>query len=343
MNMKEIAEKAGVSVATVSYVLNGTGNVSQKKREEIMQIVGEEGYVPNRIAKSLRTKKSNTIGIMVEDITAFQTPRIINGINEYAERHGYTVILNDMGLLKRVGKDFESISRYKEIIEKGFQIFERAQVDGIIYVALHDRDVSQLLKPVGVPFVLAYCYDTGKKNYYVTYDNKNITKKAVQHLIANNHTDIGLICGEESSKPAHQRYEGFREAMEENHLTINNDYIFPGDWEFESGRLAYERYKKLMSKPTAIFAMNDLMAVGFIDAALDDGVRIPEDVSIIGFDNQEVCRFTRPRLTTVDLPLEAMGDEAGRLLLSLIHKEKVKEKKVVLDFLFVEKKSVAKR
>lgn len=131
--------------------------------------------------------------------------------------------------------------------------------------------------------------------------------------------------------------------MEENHLTIINDYIFPGDWEFESGRLAYERYKKLMSKPTAIFAMNDLMAVGFIDAALDDGVRIPEDVSIIGFDNQEVCRFTRPRLTTVDLPLEAMGDEAGRLLLSLIHKEKVKEKKVVLDCRFVEKKSVAKR
>lgn len=343
MNMKEIAEKAGVSVATVSYVLNGTGNVSQKKREEILQIVGEEGYVPNRIAKSLRTKKSNTIGIMVEDITAFQTPRIINGINEYAEKNGYTVILNDMGLLKRVGKEFESISRYEDIIEKGFQLFERAQVDGIIYVALHDRDVSKLIKPVNIPFVLAYCYDTSKKNYYVTYDNKNISKKAVQYLIDHNHTDIGLICGGESSKPAHQRFEGYKEALEENHLSVNNDFIFPGDWEFEAGRSAYERYKKLMRKPTAIFAMNDLMAVGFMDAALDDGVKIPEEVSVIGFDNQQLCQFTRPRLTTVDLPLEAMGDEAGRLLLSLIRKDKIKEKKVVLNCQFIEKKSVSKR
>lgn len=343
MNMKEIAKKAGVSVATVSYVLNGTGNVSQKKRDEIMKIVGDEGYAPNRIAKSLRTKKSNTIGIMVEDITAFQTPRIINGINDYAEEHGYTVILNDMGLLKRVGKDFDSVSKYQDIIEKGFHLFERAQVDGIIYVAMHDRDVSSLLNDVTVPFVLAYCYDISMKCYYVTYDNRSISKKVVQYLIDHNHTDIGLICGEESSKPAHQRFEGYKQALEENKISINNDFIFPGDWEFESGKMAYERYKKLISKPTAIFAMNDLMAIGFIDAALDDGVNIPEDVSIIGFDNQQVCRYTRPRLTTVDLPLEAMGDEAGRLLLSLIHKDNKKEKKVVLDCKFVEKKSVTKR
>ena len=118
MNMKEIAKMAGVSVATVSYVLNGTGNVSDKKRKEILDIVGKEGYQPNRIAKSLRTRKSNTIGIMVEDITAFQTPRIINGINEYAEKNGYTVILNDMSFLKRVGKNFESIRRHDDIIKK---------------------------------------------------------------------------------------------------------------------------------------------------------------------------------------------------------------------------------
>ena len=88
MNMKEIAELAGVSVAAVSYALNGTGNISEKKRKEILEIVKKEGYSPNRIAKSLRTKKSSTIGIMVEDITSFQTPRILNGINEYAEKNG---------------------------------------------------------------------------------------------------------------------------------------------------------------------------------------------------------------------------------------------------------------
>lgn len=95
MNMKEIAQLAGVTAATVSNAINGTGNVSEKKRKEIMEIIEKEGYSPNRFAKSLRTKESNTIGIMVEDITAFQTPRIINGINNYVEKQGYAVILNN--------------------------------------------------------------------------------------------------------------------------------------------------------------------------------------------------------------------------------------------------------
>ncbi len=103
MNMKEIAQLAGVTAATVSNAINGTGNVSEKKRKEIMEIIEKEGYSPNRFAKSLRTKESNTIGIMVEDITAFQTRRNINGINNYVEKQGDAVILNNMSLLEKTG------------------------------------------------------------------------------------------------------------------------------------------------------------------------------------------------------------------------------------------------
>lgn len=343
MNMKEIAQKAGVSAATVSNVLNDTGSVSTAKKEEILKIVRDEGYVPNRIAKSLRTKKSNTIGILVEDITAFQTPRIINGINGYAEKNGYTVLLNDMGLLKKVGKDFDAISQYQDVINKGIQLFERAQVDGIIYVALHDRDVSNLVRPLRIPLVFAYCYDISKKSCYITYDNKDISKKITQYLIDHNHKDIGIICGPETSKPAHMRYDAYAECLLENHLKVKNEYIYPGDWEFESGRLAYERFKNNMCKPTAVFAMNDLMAVGFMDAAFDDGLRIPEDVSVIGFDNQQFSEFTRPRLTTVELPLEEMGEEAGKRIIDLIANKKVKEKEVVIACKFVEGSSATNK
>ena len=127
MNMKEIAQLAGVTAATVSNAINGTGNVSEKKRKEIMEIIEKEGYSPNRFAKSLRTKESNTIGIMVEDITAFQTPRIINGINNYVEKQGYAVILNNMSLLEKTGNHYSELSSYQSAISKSIKLFNKTQ------------------------------------------------------------------------------------------------------------------------------------------------------------------------------------------------------------------------
>lgn len=343
MNMKEIAKLAGVSTATVSYALNGTGNVSEKKKQEILALVEKAGYSPNRIAKSLRTKKSSTIGIMAEDITSFQTPRIINGINEYAEENGYTVILNDMGFLKKVGKNVEAIRSHEKVLKKSVELFEKTQVDGIVYVALHDRDISNMLPKLDIPIVLVYCYDADHQNYCITYDNVDISKEVADYLVAHNHTSVGIICGADTSRPAQKRYAGFVEGLEEHGICTENIWAYTGDWEFESGETAYKQYKKLKNAPTAVFAMNDLMAVGFMDAALEDGKKIPEDISVIGFDNRQECRFTRPRLTTVDIPLERMGRESGKLLLSLIKGEKIKEKKIILPCKFVEKESVCQK
>ena len=157
MNMKEIAQLAGVTAATVSNAINGTGNVSEKKRKEIMEIIEKEGYSPNRFAKSLRTKESNTIGIMVEDITAFQTPRIINGINNYVEKRGYAVILNNMSLLEKTGNHYSELSSYQSAISKSIKLFNKTQIDGLVYVAMHDRDVMELIPKLSIPIVLVYC------------------------------------------------------------------------------------------------------------------------------------------------------------------------------------------
>ena len=330
MNMKEIARKAGVSVATVSYVLNRTGNVSDKTRREILQIIKKEGYVPNRMAKGLRAHKTDTIGVLAEDVTAFQTPRIINGINSYMESRGYHVLLSDLGMLKKIGGDYSRIPEFRGEIDVSLQLFESAQVDGIIYVAVHDRDVSHLLEGISEPLVYAYCYDDSEEYVYVTYDNKEITREAIRYLIGHGHRHIGVIMGCSDSKPAQMRFEAFKECMEENGLTADSRFVYAGDWEFESGRKAYESYREQKEQPTAVFAMNDLMALGFMDAALDDGRKLPDDVEVIGFDNRESCRYSRPRLTTVDLPLEKIGYEAGRTVLDLIHNQKPEKKEIIL-------------
>lgn len=340
-SIKEIAARAGVSAATVSYVLNHTGNVSEQTRKRVLAVVEEAGYVPNRMAKGLRAKKTDTIGILVEDITAFQTPQIINGINEYVEKKGYNIILNDLSLLGRVGKDFERIREFQADIEKGFGLLANAQVDGIIYVALHDRDICYVnhLLP-DIPVVFAYCYDTTAKACCVTYDNEKVTQKAVELLLAQKHTDIGVLCGSEGSKPAQKRFQAVENCLKEHGLKLKNSNIYSGDWEFESGAAAFLQYTQTMKKPTAVFCMNDLMAMGFIDAALDAGYRVPEDVSVIGFDNDKRCCYARPRLTTIGLPLESMGKRAGNMLIDRIDGKKCREREVILDCSLIERASV---
>lgn len=342
-SIKEVAARAGVSAATVSYVLNNTGNVSDKTRQKVLDIIQDIGYVPNRMAKGLRARKTDTIGILIEDITAFQTPRIINGINEWVKKQDYNIILNDLSLLGKVGKDFEKIREYQTDIDKGFQLLMNAQVDGIIYVALHDRDISYVnnLLP-SIPVVFAYCYDTSAKTYCITYDNEKVTRNAIKLLIEQNHQDIAVLCGSEGSKPAQKRFRAVEECLKEHGLTLKNSNIYSGDWEFESGIAAFETYQLLMKKPTAIFCMNDLMAMGFIDAALDHGLQIPEEISIIGFDNDHRCCYTRPRLTTIDLPLESMGKRAGHMLIDLINKKNLTEKEIILDCNLVIRDSIRK-
>ena len=136
----------------------------------------------------------------------------------------------------------------------------------------------------------------------------DVIADVAEYLVKHGHEKIGVIKGAEDSLPSQKRLRSFITQLEKAGKELKEEYIFPGAWEFGDGVKAYERFKQLEEKPTAIFAMNDLMATGFMDAALNDGVRIPEDVSVIGFDNRQECRFTRPRLTTVDIPLEKMGE-----------------------------------
>ncbi|MCE5342093.1 MAG: LacI family transcriptional regulator [Eubacteriales bacterium] len=313
--MKEIAELAGVSVATVSYVLSGKKKVSPAKRERVLNAVELTNYKLNTIAKSLRTSKTEIIGVLVEDICGLPVPEIVDGINQMLSDSGYQVLLNNLQLLNKLYNQYEQLSQYISTINRGIQLLEDARVDGIIYIAMHDRRIDGIHQPVNIPLVFAYANSDDPASLSVSYDNHFSSYDITQHLIQLNHKRIALIAGHTNSSATKLRLSGFRAAMNEAGLHVPQEYIRWGDWEFHSGLEQTNMLLSLKIPPTAIVAMNDVMAAGCYAAAYKRKLSIPEDLSVVGFDNQPVASFLYPNLTTVALPNKKIGLTAAKHLL----------------------------
>ncbi|QGQ46476.1 LacI family DNA-binding transcriptional regulator [Metabacillus sediminilitoris] len=344
VTIKDIAIKANVSTATVSYVLNGTGTVSEKTRKRILQIIEDLDYKPNQVAKSLKLRKTKTIGVIVEDITVFNAPGIIDGINEYAEKLGFSILLTNLRLFKRVGNNFSvNIEQCREVAKQKIDELLSNHVDGIIYVGVHPREVSEIIGEVNKPFVCTYCYSTDNTHYSINYDDEQAAYDATNYLISFGHKKIALISGLIDSQPAHARYSGFYSALKQNNLPFHPSFIKTGDWEFKSG---YQLTKELLETseevPTAIVAMNDLMAGGALEACREIGFKVPEDISIIGIDNQECSQYFIPPLSTMGLPLREMGHHSMETIINILDKKDSDHN--VMDKLkchLIERKSVA--
>lgn len=340
--IKDIAEKAEVSTATVSYVLNNTGNISPETRKKVLKVIEALNYKPNQIAKSLKLKKTKTIGVIVEDITVFNAAEIIDGINEYAEKIGYSIILTNMRLFKMTGNNFFDIEKCSHIAMKKMDELLSNEVDGIIYIGVHPRDVTGVLTKVDKPIVYTYCYTTSEKDFAVNYDDEQASYEATKYLINLGHKKIGLISGLIDSIPTHARYTGYYRALREHNLIFDPSFIKTGDWEFESG---YAMAKEILAQdnvPTAILAMNDLMAGGVIEACKDVGLKVPEDLSVVGFDNRELSMFYSPNLSTVDLPLHEMGTLSMEILVKVLNNQPVSVNEVKkLKCKFIKRNSVS--
>lgn len=334
----DIAKKANVSTATVSNVINNRGSVGEKTRKRVLEIIEKLNYKPNVIAKSLKTQQTNIIGVIVEDLSVFNAPEIIDGINKYAEENGYSILLTNMRLFKKYGNDFPSKEECEKIAFPLFQQLLSNRVEGIIYIGIHSRNVTGILPKTDIPVVYSYCYTTNEEDYCVNYDDDKASYKATEYLIKKGHTEIGLISGLINSSSAHSRFNGYRRALMDHELEFNPSFIKSGDWEYETG---YTMAKDLLNqpkKPTAIIAMNDLMAGGVIQVARDLGYSLPDQLSIVGFDNREISQYYTPRLTTMALPLGDMGAKALDILLNS-HSERDKTK-INLECTLIERDSV---
>lgn len=346
ITISDVAKKAGVSIATVSNVVNKNGKTKASTEEQVQKVIDELGYIPNNIAKGLKTSHTNTIGIIAEDISSFSSPAIIDGICDYAEQHNYTINLCNLRIEKKVKsvstsdyEDLASTESFKSCIRNDLNQLLTSRIGGLIYIGVYPRDVSQILPSLPIPVVYTYSYTQGT-GCCVNYDDYQGSKDAVEFLIKNNHKRIALISGSINSIPTHKRMLGYQTALMDHKIPFVPEYVRTGKWHYEDGYNQCNYLLNLAEPPTAIFAMSDLMAYGAMNAAMDRGLRVPEDISIHGFDNLDSSAFLRPALTTVALPLRDMGLTTAKMMISLIENNPLEKNDVLLNCSHIKRKSV---
>lgn len=318
----DVAALANVSIATVSNVINKNGKVTHKTEEKVLNAIKNLNYIPNSVARGLKTSQSNCIGIIAEDVCAFATKEIIDGISEYCEINNLEMNLRNLRVLSKIDIStyfFDILNQQEDFISSvadNVKSLLTNRVIGLIYIGAYPHDVSSLIPDINIPIVYTYAYSTCKGSININYDDCQGAKLAVDYLINQNLKRIALICGSIDSIPAHKRMLGYQLSLMENNIPFYPMYIKTGHWHYDDGYNACNELLNLAEPPTAIFAMSDLMAMGALNCARDRGLNVPQDLSIHGFDNIELSFVTRPPLTTISLPLREIGLKASEALIS---------------------------
>lgn len=332
----DVAKLAGVSIGTVSNVLNQSKKVSPETAARVEKAVHELNYIPNTFAQSLKTSQNRVIGIIAEDIRAFSSGDIIDGLCEHFENNDYNVNLCNLRVNNRVHSeqeflydDLEKTKDFQNSISKTLNLLTASRVSGLVYIGVHPRDVGHILPQQNIPVVYTYAY-TQNNDYCVNYDDYQGAHLAVEQLIRKGHKKIALLCGSINSIPAHKRLMGYQSALMENNLPLRPEYMRSGNWHYRDGYQQCLELLSLSDPPTALFSMSDLMAYGAINAALDQGLRIPDDLSIHGFDDLEHSEFTHPALSTISLPLRQMGQKSAEIMLDILRGNPPMERGILL-------------
>lgn len=337
-NMKDIADKANVSIATVSKVLNGIGGISSETAELVLSIAEELNYRPNLYARNLKKGQSHSLGIISEDITVFNTPPIIDGIGACCEERNYHYLLENLRLHKLNIDPILHAGKYNQLTDEAIDLMLSMQVDGIIYLSCHSHKVLAHPLNQNIPFVCAYCSSPSLSIPSLLYDDRKAAYEATALLIRQGHERIGCVTGSSDSIHMRNRLTGYQEALFENDIPYNPHLTIQGDWNRDSGYQAAE--KLLKQNVTAIFCHNDIMAMGIIDYCTKQGIEIGRDLALIGFDNLEISTVCRPTLSTVELPLFDIGHASARILIDKI--EGTKEPaigEIYLDCQIIERES----
>ena len=330
ITIKEVAERAGVSQSTVSLVLNNKKSVRESTRKKVLQVIEEMDFHPRRSARTLASKRTGNIGFVISDIhftraEPFYT-RIFLGCEFEARRFDYYILLTSVG---------ETFSR------KNLPRFlKEGNVDGIIAAgSMNDKWLYEMRK-MGIPVVLIDYFPPKQKWPCVLIDNVEGGREAVRYLLELGHEKIAFIGGSAFHPSIQGRYRGYVMAMEENGLNWQ-DWVIRDEIEtrVEDG---YNATKKILLKkeiPTALFAANDAMATGALKAIHEKGLKVPDDISVIGFDNIEVTNHTEPPLTTMSVRMEEMGAKAVNMIHDIIDQKKSLQEKILVPVDLVKRSS----
>ncbi len=305
--MRHVAEHASVSVTTVSHVINETRPVSDELRQRVLAAMDELGYQSNLLARSLRQGKTHTIGMIIPDNANPFFAEMARGVEDTSFEQGYSVILcNSDGNLD------------KELLYA--DVLAEKRVDGILFVAagLSTKRILDL-QARRMPLVVVDRDLPGAAVDSVLTDNAQGGWLATHHLVELGHHRIGCITGPSDITPSAERITGYRQALDENGIPVDKALIVRGDFQYDSGYQAASQLLQMDDPPTAIFACNDLMAIGVMSAALKLGLHIPADLSVIGFDGVRLASFANPPLTTIVQLKYEIGVIATTMLLERMH------------------------
>jgi LacI family transcriptional regulator len=331
---EDVAKFAGVSQTAVSQVLNNIdSSIPEETRQRVLGAIDELGYVPNKMARSLRTKKTYTIASIIPDITNPFYPAFQRGIQSVANQNNYDLIIYDT-------------EEAKENEKRSLRSLEQARVDGAIVVLFHlgVEDLRPLVEQ-NIPIVMlrgspqmveGLILDT----LYV--NNAGIAKTAVSYLIEGGHTRIGMIAGLEETPPRRNRIQGYREALAEHHLPMDEILIQDGDFTERGGYQGMRELLKLTPRPTAVFAANDLMALGAMIVIREAGLNIPQDIALVGIDDIPAAKLVHPPLTTISQFQDQIGLRAAQMLFERIQGTAPDEPRLVeMPFELIVRKSTS--
>ncbi|QNG59914.1 substrate-binding domain-containing protein [Bacillus sp. PAMC26568] len=317
--IKDVAKKANVSIATVSRILNNQKGYSEKTKRKVLEAIEELDYHPNAIARGLINKKTSTIGVLFPALSSMLVTELLAGIEKAAHLHGSSVIVC------HTESNGSKTMKY-------LQLLNEKRVDGIIFTSeVLKEEYYEFIQKMNIPLVLLSTESRAYSVPYVKVDDRHAAYSATQYLIKNGHTRIGMISGNRNDLIAGKpRIEGFKNALMDHGLPIQDSQIvYSEGFTLADGMDGLKKLRNQAPGVTAVFTASDEIAFGAISAAFQMGVKIPEDLSIIGYDNLKIAEMSIPPLTSLAQPFYEMGEKAARMIFDMMNGDQLVESRIM--------------
>jgi LacI family transcriptional regulator len=328
--IKDVAREANVSIATVSRIINGLPGYSEDTKKKVEKAIVTLGYQPNAIARGLINKRTQTIGVLFPEVSGMLSSEVLEGVENAAHNGGFSVIVCN------------TASSGKRTV-KYLRLLQEKRVDGIIFASENVKEeYYKIFQEMKVPVVLVSTASSHELPF-VRVNDYEAAFQATEYLIKKGHKQIGMIGGSlEDPIAGVPRMEGFQEAIQKHNLSFTENHLITNEgYRFKDGKESLPLLIEKFPGMTAVFAASDEMAIGAMSAAHQRGIKVPEELSIIGYDNLKIAEMCYPALTTVSQPLKEMGQAAGEILVKMIKGEKKEAESLYMPFAIVERQSVS--
>lgn len=327
--MKQVAEKARVSTTTVSHVINNTRVVSEDARERVLAVIREMRYIPSAVARSLKNDKTHTLGMIIPNNSNPYFAEVIQGIEDESFKLGYNIILCNSY------DDPKKQAAYTRVLME-------KRIDGLILVASgSDQELNQLLADEDIPKVLVDREVPGVAADFIEADHEQGGYLATRYLIDLGHRAIACVAGPKTLLPSGDRVQGYWRALQEAGIPFREEFLAHSDFTSQGGYTAFQQLLALKQRPTAIFASNDLMAIGGLCAAQQAGMKIPEQLSVIGYDDIALASFSTPPLTTIAQPKHEIGVLTAQVMVKRIQNAELPLRREMLETKLIVRQSTA--